>query len=286
VWKALQWMTIKDPLRPVSEGWQATQRYALVVAFYSWSGESAWDLVEEDGWIQSKKAGPVKHECEWTGVGCNSENKITSLTLGKIDDEKSTFALYGQIPTELGLLTSLETLDLSGHTLKGNVPTELANLAPTLKYFYASANRLSGINSELMGKLTSLEILFLDKNFLQGTLPTTLMNLSRLRVLDVSSNKDLTGNAFIMMNSWPNLEEFEISTTGLGGALPDEIGKLSHLNFLGMAFTPVSGLYLLFFFLTLQFISDQFLTHLLSLSRNFGYRLLGLFRRPLGNALP
>jgi Leucine-rich repeat (LRR) protein len=244
VWKALQWMTIKDPLRPIPSGWQVSQRYALAVAFYSWSGESGWALVQEDGWIQSKVGltGLVEHECEWTGVGCNSEKKVTSITLGNIDDDKSTFALYGQIPSELGLLMSLETLDLSGHFLKGVLPIELVSLAPTLKHLYVSANRLTGFNGKLMGKLTSLETLYLDKNLLQGTLPTTLVNLSRLRVLDVSSNQNLTGKALVMMKSWPNLEEFDISRTGIGGTIPDEIGELSNLKFLGMEYTAVSCL--------------------------------------------
>lgn len=242
VWKALQWMTLKDPLRPVPSGWQTTQRYAMVALFYHWTGDSSWDLLEEDGWIQEPPPHHTvmrvtkEHECEWRGVECNSEKKVTSLLL---DSEQTTFVLNGQIPSELGLLTSLETLDVTGHLLKGVFPPELASLGPSLKSLYVDFNRFTSLDAELMGKLTSLEILHLSDNLLRGTLPTTMVNLSQLRVLDVANNNALAGNALVMMNAWPNLQELDVTNTRIGGSLPDHIGELSNLELLGLGFSPV-----------------------------------------------
>ena len=37
--------------------------------------------------------------------------------------------MTGDIPTELGSLSNLETLDLSGNQLTGDIPAELGNLS-------------------------------------------------------------------------------------------------------------------------------------------------------------
>jgi Leucine rich repeat len=232
VWKALQWMVLNDPLRPVPAGWQATQRYAMVALFYHWTGDSGWNLLEDDGWIQKPYySSTKKHECEWTGVECNSDKHVTSLLL---DSEQTTFVLNGQIPSELGLLTSLDTLDLTGQMLKGILPPELAALGSSLKWLHVAFNRLTRLDAELLGQLTSLEILHLNNNLLRGTLPSTMINLGQLQVLDVSQNDDLTGNVFGMMDAWPNLIELEVTNTRIGGSLPDQIGDLSSLEILSL----------------------------------------------------
>jgi Leucine-rich repeat (LRR) protein len=254
VWKALKWMALKDPLRPLPSGWQTTQRYTMVVLFYHWTGDSAWDLLEEDGWIQEPQLQhhttttmrvTKEHECEWKGVECNSDRQVTSLLL---DSEQTTFVLNGQIPTELGLLTSLEKLDVTGHMLKGVFPLELASLASTLKSLHVAFNHFTSLDDELMGQLTSLETLHLSDNLLRGTLPTSMMNLGKLRVLNVAKNDALTGNALVMMNAWPNLQELDVSNTRIGGSIPDQIGNWSSLELLDLGFSPVRVVVLLFRF--------------------------------------
>ena len=47
--------------------------------------------------------------------------------------------MTGEIPTELGNLSNLETLDLGGNQLTGEIPTELGSLSNLQGlYLYAS----------------------------------------------------------------------------------------------------------------------------------------------------
>ena len=61
--------------------------------------------------------------------------------------------LSGEIPPELGNLTNLKGLDLSGNQLSGEIPPELVNLA-SLTWLYLDGNQLSGcVPSSLPGQL-------------------------------------------------------------------------------------------------------------------------------------
>jgi Leucine-rich repeat (LRR) protein len=51
--------------------------------------------------------------------------------------------LSGEIPAELGSLSNLESLDLSGNALSGEIPAELGSLS-NLIWLYLAGNQLSG----------------------------------------------------------------------------------------------------------------------------------------------
>ena len=89
-----------------------TDRDALI-AFYCTTIDNAtwydctWDLDEPIG--------------DWCGVTVNVDNEVTRLDLNYQDST-------GTIPSELGNLSSLEELVLSGNYLSGTIPTELGKL--------------------------------------------------------------------------------------------------------------------------------------------------------------
>ena len=78
------------------------------------------------------------------------------------------WTLRGVIPTQLGRLTALETLDLGGSELTGSVPTQL-------------------------GSLTALTRLDLGDNKLTGAIPTQLGSLTALTNLALSVGNAFTG---------------------------------------------------------------------------------------------
>ena len=60
---------------------------------------------------------PCSTDDSWYGVVCRN---ATATTLKLI-----ALRMLGSIPTELGLLTGLEHIDLNTNNLKGSLPTEL-----------------------------------------------------------------------------------------------------------------------------------------------------------------
>jgi hypothetical protein len=78
------------------------QRYALVVLFFATNG-SAWANPRK--WINST-------ECGWFAFGqmtCGPGGRISQLNLTQSN-------MAGSIPTELSLLTDLQSMEISDHT--------------------------------------------------------------------------------------------------------------------------------------------------------------------------
>eukprot|EP00986_Skeletonema_menzelii_P011079 scaffold5610_cov83-Skeletonema_menzelii.AAC.2 len=90
-----------------------SQLYALSVLYYATNGDSWGD---NSGWLDFSQS-----ECGWYGVTCNDENIVTFLDL-------SANSLSGSIPTEIGLLKSLENLYLEFNQLAGAIPSEVCAL--------------------------------------------------------------------------------------------------------------------------------------------------------------
>ena len=137
---------------------------------------------------------------------------ITSLTAS---DLSSTMMLRGPIPTEIGSLTQLTFLHLSGG-MTGTIPTEIFSLRRLKKlYFYNNSltgtiptefgllanlvelalfsNSLAGLIPSEVGHLSSLTYLALNRNLLTGTIPTELGRLSNLHSVWIDNNY-LTGS--------------------------------------------------------------------------------------------
>ena len=76
---------------------------------------------------------------EWAGVDSLSVTGSECVTL--LDLARNL--LIGEIPAELGNLTTLQHLDLHNNQLSGEIPAELSNLT-TLRSLSLSGNQLSG----------------------------------------------------------------------------------------------------------------------------------------------
>ncbi len=102
---------------------------------------------------------------KWTGVVVSgisgSLPRVRELRIGIGDGSRP--ALMGVVPPELGKLSALNYLDLSGNSLTGNIPAELGNLSV-------------------------LRVLLLQDNSLTSSIPPELGNLANLYKLDVSGN--------------------------------------------------------------------------------------------------
>ncbi|KAG1363866.1 putative Receptor protein kinase-like protein ZAR1 [Cocos nucifera] len=111
-----------------------------------------------DAWLDSDP-----DPCGWLGVTCRG-GRVTVLAL-------SNRSLEGYLPSELSLLSSLQTLSLSRNHLSGPIPATITALR-SLATLDLSHNNLSGPIPAEIGALDSLSHLDLSSNLLNGSLPS------------------------------------------------------------------------------------------------------------------
>jgi len=120
-----------------------------------------------------------KSVSQWQGVTIR-DNKVVSISLLFNN-------LEGELPSSIGQLTYLETLELSFNKLSGSIPTEIGNLI-NLKTLAFNGNYIEGNIPESIGNLSKLTQLHVSSNLLTGVLPETICNLNYLEVLNVFDN--------------------------------------------------------------------------------------------------
>ncbi|XP_050368103.1 probable LRR receptor-like serine/threonine-protein kinase At3g47570 isoform X2 [Argentina anserina] len=149
--------------------------------------------------------------------------------------------LHGSIPTSLGYLVNLPSLDLSENFFSGSIPSDIGKLSSLVELDFLS-NQLSGSIPSSVGNLTMLLRLYLEKNNLSGSIPFSLGKCHKLLVLDLSQN-DLSGT--IPQQLFSGLLSLSIyldlSKNYFSGSLPAEIGKLSNLGILDLSENMFSG---------------------------------------------
>ena len=119
----------------------------------------------------------------WTGVTM-AGGVITAVRLNNKN-------LNGTIPPEIGLLNTVQTLDLSGNRLRGSIPEELGSMTGLIN-LYLQSNQLTGQIPSELSQLSRLTRFWAHTNFLSGSIPSGLGTISGLISFRVNSN-NLTG---------------------------------------------------------------------------------------------
>ena len=104
---------------------------------------------------------PSTPVCSWTGVVCGAAHQVIAIGV-------SGQKLSGTIPSALGLVSSLQSLDLSNNAILGAVPSTLGNLKDLTNINF-SGNTL--LTSTVPSALCSLSVLSLGS--LTGCSTTT-----------------------------------------------------------------------------------------------------------------
>jgi len=95
------------------------------------------------------------------------------------------------LPSEIGALTNLHTLQISWNNNLTSLPSEIGALTNLLKlYIYRNYN-LTSLPSEI-GALTNLQELYISGNNNLTSLPSEFGALTNLHTLDIYSNNNLT----------------------------------------------------------------------------------------------
>jgi Leucine-rich repeat (LRR) protein/type II secretory pathway pseudopilin PulG len=159
----------------------------------------------------------------YKGVICNSKGIITNLILRKsgfihpgiywvcaaismrLREKETDLTIYifvsvrswllmaansnlnGNIPMELGLLTTLKAVVFNSNRLAGSIPSSLAQPF-ALEHLWVSDNSLTGTLPDWIDSLWGLKSLDLSNNRMVGQLPSTLANLEHMELLALGNN--------------------------------------------------------------------------------------------------
>ena len=217
-------MLTSGTARPgLAQGSVETDRDALVALY---------DATNGDNWTNNQNWKTDAPLGQWWGVDTNVSGQVSGLSL-------AGNGLSGQIPAELGDLSSLTFLDLGSNSLSGPIPAGLGNLS-SLEWLSVGGNSLSGPIPPELGNLTSLEILYLPYNSLSGPIPPELSNLTALLRVEANSN-DLSGPIPPELGRLVSLQALLVYDNNLSGVIPSGLGELVNLDALALGGNRLSG---------------------------------------------
>ena len=145
---------------------------------------------------------------------CYSITNTTSLL-------RINHGLTGEIPSQIGQLTNLETLKLQYNELTGSIPPEIGNLTNLVK-LDLRYNNLSGSIPTEVWSLISLKELRIQKNQLSGTIPSAIGNLTELTHLYLYGNQ-FTGSIPAEIGNLINVWKLHLNNNQFTGLIPETI---------------------------------------------------------------
>ena len=156
----------------------------------------------------------------WTLCSNNDEN----------DYCPTDYELSGNIPDNIGNLTSLRNLLLRFNNLSGIIPESIYNLS-NLIMWTMNWNDLSGEFPSEIGNLENLYGLELGGNQLTGEIPPEIGNLTNLTILQLSFNQ-LSGEIPPEIGNLTNLFSMsvDLSYNQLTGEIPSEICNIGYTS--------------------------------------------------------
>ena len=154
-YKALCWIMTQDTMfhdYDVCDG-TLLQRYIMVLFYYTYQRSFGFDTLNP------------AHTCEWPGVKCDRLNRYIEHL------DFSGDGLVGWLMTEIGQLTRLKTLALSGNNLVGTMDSSIFEYMPNLEVFNVSSNKFGGTLPKTLLQLPRIEDIILSNNLIIGELP-------------------------------------------------------------------------------------------------------------------
>jgi len=191
----------------------------LVLSLVQGEGGKEW-ASRRTGW-ESGASEPV---CDWDGIECDNDDKKTVVSISLPSSDLST-----TIPSQLGQLKSLQTLNLRENIVWGFIPTAVAALTE-LEIFDVAQNRLTGsiprFSSTVLRKFDA------SRNMLTGSLPSDVGASHQLMTLYDAMYNSLTGTIPKSFKEMRNLVTLSLSENGFSGTIPPNLGDLRQLKYL------------------------------------------------------
>ncbi|KAH6819707.1 hypothetical protein C2S51_003310 [Perilla frutescens var. frutescens] len=147
--------------------------------------------------------------------------------------------LTATVPSLLGNLSFLVSLDLSNNGFHGNLPEDLAGM-PRLRVINLFNNSFSGFFPTSFTNISKLEILIIAENNLHGNIPQQIGNLTNLKQFYGEVNR-FSGGIPSGIGSLRMLEYLYLGDNLLQGSIPEEISNLDNLHGIGLFKNNLSG---------------------------------------------
>lgn len=232
--------------------------------------------------------------CSWDGVECDDDTGLvisldlnSSFLHGSINSNSSLFTLvhlrslnladyhfnFSEIPSRIGYLSRLKSLNLSNSGFSGQIPSEISTLSKliildlsgksysfsesllklkkpslknlvqnltNLKVLDLSAVNISSSVPSVLSNISSLTTLHLESCSLYSEFPMDIFRFPKLQSLNAAWNENLTGS-LPEFESNNHLKALNFEHGGFQGKLPDSIGRLESLRSLDLSDTSLSG---------------------------------------------
>ncbi|CAB9518889.1 Leucine Rich Repeat [Seminavis robusta] len=250
--RAFEWL-LEDPNLPSYLDAHLRQKFALVSLYYATSGDT-WK--DNTSWLDHSI-----DECEWYNAPdfaqkalmdslyhghmsgfppstepppprCNEDGLYQHLWL-----DKNT--LVGNLPEELYMLTSLQTLSLGYNQLEGSLGSRIGQLAD-LEGLAIYDQPPGGIPSEI-GLLSKLRGLLLANSNHQGPLPSELWQLTNLEHFVLFDHQQMQGTISTEVGMLSKLKWFAIDISDVSGTIPTELGQIETLEWILLGRNMLSG---------------------------------------------
>ena len=156
-----------------------------------------------------------------TSIG--SLGSLTTLDIGFCN-------FTGLVPSSLGHLPQLSYLDLSYNFFSGQIPSSLANLT-ILTHLSLSSNEFNVWTLPWLGQQTKLTFLRLFGVNLTGEIPSSLTNMSQLSTLNLGENQ-LSGQIPSWLMNLAQLTQLDLEENQLEGSIPSSLFKIINLQYL------------------------------------------------------
>jgi len=173
-------------------------------------------------------------------IGGQLQENIGELfsTLSYVNLSKNSFE--GILPSSIGEMQKIRTLDLSNNNFSGELTGHLISNLTSLILMRISHNNFHGHVDQILSNLTRLRWLYLNNNSFSGEIEDGVSNKSSLYSLDISNNM-ITGRIPRWIGIFTELSVLSLSKNQLQGDIPNELCNLISLSYLDFSENNLSG---------------------------------------------
>ncbi|KAJ1421961.1 Leucine-rich repeat [Sesbania bispinosa] len=166
---------------------------------------------------------------DWKGISGIIPRCITTLRFLQTIDLSGNF-ISGNVPWDIGRLTQLTMLNLADNHISGRIPKTLVNLSILMQLDLRN-NAIEGPIPWNFGRLTKLNRALLSHNRITGSIPSSISSIYGLADLDLSLNR-LSGSIPASLGRMPVLDSLNLKYNNLSGKIPGTLlaSRMSHLD--------------------------------------------------------